>query len=237
MDKLKPYLLPLIIGVLSFLSLIDNLDFSNIPKLIVSVVGVVSIVLFFMKNEKSPLLIKAWIIAQIPYIVYEGSELMENGVTLVQTVNYWNTSQVLNLGFGLTLDSLELKINFVPFLFLGFYRLLKANNMIGKEVDIISGLKRDNKLGKVFPLSGVFTDTIKFEDKSIWMVTKLNKSFSFNNTEYETILLHPKADDVFKINKRQFAFLRLVSPKHDIENLPKEKQKYQFIDYAAAKII
>jgi hypothetical protein len=236
MDKIKPYLLPGIIGLCSLGSLTDNLDFSNIPKLIVSLIGIVAIVLFFLKNEKVSLFIKIWIIAQIPCIVSETSQVLEKGMTLTQTTNYWDTSQVFNFTLGLTLNSLEIKANLVPFLFLGFYRLLKASNFIGKMVDISAGLKRENKLGNVFPLNGEFVDTIKMDDKSIWMITKLNSPLNFNGIDFHNILLHPKEDDVFKINERQLAYLRLINPEKSIDNLTNVKKEYPFIDYVGVKV-
>lgn len=237
MAKLKPYILPAIIALCSLVALSDNIDFSNIPKLIVSLIGISAIGLFFIKNEKSSVLIKIWIIAQIPNIVSETSQLMENGITLIQTINYWDTSQVFNFNLGLTLNSLEMNINLVPFLFLGFYRLLKASNLIGKSVDINTGLKRGNKLGNVFPLNGKFIDTIKMDDKSIWMITKLDSPLHFNGTDFHNILLHPKENNVFKINKRQLAYLRLIKPEKSIDNLANVKKEYPFIDYAGVKII
>jgi hypothetical protein len=236
MDKIKPYILPGIIGICSLVSLTNNLDFSNIPKLIVSLLGIVAIALIFSKDGKASLIIKIWIIAQIPHITSKSSQLLDNGLTLTQTINYWDTSQVFNFTLGLTLNSTEIEVNFVPFLFLGFYRLLKASNFIGKKVQIDAGLERENRLGNIFPLNGEFIDTIKMDDKSIWMIAELNRPLKYDGTDYHNILLYPKEDDVFKINIRQLAYLRLINPENPIGNLNNIKNEYQFIDYVGIKV-
>jgi len=235
MDKFKPYIFPIIIGVFSLISITDNLDLSNIPKLVISIIGILSVALYFLKNDKAALLIKIWIISQIPQI-YSESEIIENGATYLFTNNYWETSQIFDISFGLTLDALSIKINIIPFFFLGFYRLLKASNFIGKQLDINAGLKRENKLGNVFPMNGKIIDTIKFDDKSIWMVTQLDSPLKFNGIDYRHILLFPKENDVFKINKRQLGFLRLINPEKKMDSLTNLKNEYPFIDYVGVKV-
>ena len=235
MDKLKPLFIPILIGCFSLISIKDNLDFSNNPKLLVSIIGVLAAVLFFFKNENASLLIKIWIIAQIPEIFSE-SEITENGVTNLLTKNYWVTSQSIDVSIGTTLDEVSINIHIIPFFFLGLYKLLKASNFIGKKIDIKAGNKRENKLGNVFPLTGKIIDTIKLEDKTIWMVAKLDGSFKLNDINYQNILLHPKENDVFKINKRQLGYLRLINPEMSIENLDKLKKEYPFVDYVGVKV-
>ena len=235
MNTFKPFVFPAVIGLFSLISITDNLDLSNIPKLIVSIFGILSIVLFFLKNDNAALLIKIWIIAQIPQI-YSESEIIENGATYIFTDNYWETSQIFDISFGLTLDSLSIKVNIIPFFFLGFYRLLKASNFIGKQLNINTGLKRENKLGNVFPMNGKIIDTIKFDDKSIWMITQLDSPLRFKGIDYQNILLYPKENDVFRINKRQLGYLRLINPEKTINNLINTKTEYPFIDFVGVKI-
>lgn len=231
MKQLKNSILPVIIGVCSIYTFIDNLNFVNIPKVLVSIIGIIAIILFSLKKEHVSLLIKIWIFAQIPAITSESEMILNNGVTISETLNYWETAQFFNFHVGVTLNSLSLYVNIVPFLFLGFYRLLKASEIIGKTVEISNGLRRENKLGNIFPLSGDFVEAIKFDDKTIWMLTQLNEAFLFKGVEYRTILLHPREDDVFKMKKTQLGFLRLVHPETALDKLGKELKNYPFIDY------
>lgn len=236
MNKFKPFVLPVIVALLSLISLTDNLNFSNIPKLVVSVLGIIAMILFLLKNDRASLLIKIWIFAQFPYIVSEMLHITETGLNIKQSTNYWNTSQAFNLSLGFFFDSLEVKLNIIPFFYLGLYKLFKISNLIGKKVTITSGLKRENKLGNIFPLDGEFIGTLKFDDKSIWLITKLTTPLNYNGIEYENILLRPKVGVEFKTSIIQLSFLRFINPEASLDNLSNIKNDYSFIDFAGVKV-
>lgn len=228
-------ILSVLVGLLSLYSITVNFNSDNIPQILVSIVGVTSTILFFSKNKHSALLTKIWIIAQIPYIVSESIAYVDNGINYVETINYWNTSQAFNIGLGLTLDDLEVKINLLPLLFLGYYRLLKVHRLIGLNIQLTKGLNRENKLGNIFPLNGEFISHIQFENKDKWMVTKLHNPIGLNGIEYENILLRPKEEGIFKLKSKQLAYLRLVKPEMEIDKLSTKKEDFPFVDYVGVK--
>jgi len=238
LKSLKPYLLPIIIGICSFLSIVDNLDISNIPKFAVSVLGIISIVLLLFKHKYSGLLIKIWICSQFPYIVYETSEMMENGVLFSQRTNYWNTSQIFNFSFGLTINSLVIKGNLVPLFYMWLYDIdsIKISAHIGKSITINSGLERENKLGDVFPLNGIFVKSLLMDDKSLWLIAKLDHPFIFKENSFDYVLLHPHEGKDFKLKGRQLAYLRLLNDDKEMNKMTNLLNEYPLIDYVEVEM-
>jgi len=223
------------IGCLSALGLIDNWQLTNIPMLLVSILGFVTVALYYKQHHLVSLLVKIWMIAQIPYIEFETSGTWENGMFFSQTWTIWHTSQFFNLHFGLNLGSLTLEFNPIPLLYLGVYHSLRASSLVGHLVHINPGLKRPNKLGKVFPMEGAVIDFVKMGDKSRWLVIELEKDLVYANKSFQHVLALPRDSKHFKEDKRQLAMLLLVPSKLAIENLPVTKKSYLFVDYAGTK--
>lgn len=126
MKKWKEVTLVVLIGILSILTLLSNLDFENIPQLIVSAIGLACLILYFAKKDIAYLFIKVWIIAQLPFIGYESTKTVTEGVEQTTTLTIYDAAQLLDFHLDLVLNNLTLGLNVFPMIFLGLYRILKS---------------------------------------------------------------------------------------------------------------
>ena len=101
----KNNLIILIVIILSLLGLYQNLDFANVPSFIVSSLGIMAVIIYFINKNIAYHFIKIWIYLQIPLIVNEHSFILENGTHVEQIRNIWNTSQFLKFTFGFSINT------------------------------------------------------------------------------------------------------------------------------------
>jgi len=232
----KRYTLPVFILFISVIAILNNVNFLNVPKLFVSLIGIIAVVLFFLKRREVEWFVKIWIYAQFPHIVSESTTVLESGINVVEKNNYWNTVQYFDFNLGVQLNSVYFAINLAPFLFLGFYYFLKSSKYINRKVHLNIQIKRNKQFENNFPLKGIIKHFIKFEDSETWLIIKPEKGFEFDNATYEYLLTHPQNDSFFKLGKQQQSLLRLIPKEFNVDKPSISKKEYPFIGNVIVKV-
>ena len=112
------FVLPVIVGVISLLNIFSSFpNWLNLSNLLSSV-GIISCILYFIKNQKFTILVYIWILGQL--IIIEP---------------FFDLSQLYSLKFGMTFDdSLSININVIAIAFFGLFKLLQVSQLTGKKI-------------------------------------------------------------------------------------------------------
>jgi hypothetical protein len=232
----KPNLLPILVCIFSLIFLIESYFKFEIVKFGIATLGLISLGFYVKKAKITSYLFQIWIIAQI-FDIRTESQISYDETHLLITKYLWHTNfDFFKPIFEITINHLILGLNIIPILLLGLNKYLKANKFVGKVVQIDAGLKRENKLGNVFPLFGEIIKPIQMDDKFYWMLTKLKSPLIVNGITYKHVLILPKESPKFKINKRHLSYMRLIDAENKIERLHPKKSRYPFIDFVGIKI-
>ncbi len=105
--------------ITSLLTINNNLNDLLNPTIIVSLIGIVSAILFFMKKTSFYFLAVIWIIAQIPYLIIGKYTI--------------DLSQFLNFHFSLNIGSISLGLNAQIFL-LFFMKTILLSEFLFRKV-------------------------------------------------------------------------------------------------------
>lgn len=238
--KPKDHLLPILAIVLSALALSDNLIFTNIPEFIISIVGIAAGVTFFVKRDYFYPLIQVWIYGQFPAINRTITTTLENGVTFEQLQPILDAGQMLtfDLGFafGTSFGEIDIKVNIVPFAFLFLLKFLQSSALIGKKLTI-KDFKKENKLGNIFPLTGVVKNTLTLGKEKHWFHAELDNPFNFNGKSYQNLLIRSKEELIYKPGKGKYiSYLRLVEDPNTLKEDKLSKDRYPFIDWGQVEV-
>lgn len=235
----KHYVLPLIAGGLSLLTLVDSYVYSNLPKIGVAIVGVLAAVLFFINNRHFLKVIKAWIVALFPVITCTENLGVQNGMEMVSESPIWDVTPIFgfnfSLGLGLQGGSLSLGVSLLPILLLILYRVLLANSVVGKSV-VISKFRADNKLGDVFPMNGIISESLKIEGENYWYSIKLDSPLVYAGKSYPSLIVRDKGEEVYKPGKGKVSHMRLVESPEMLTNGTIKKGDYPFVDWGVVTL-
>lgn len=141
----KETILPIIVFVLSVLNILSNINNLSI-SILLSIIGIISTILFFKQNSLSTKLIYIWLIAQV-IIIEPIFDLSQSSFTLA---------------FTLGLGNYSLKINFLPLLFLRLLKVVESSNLIGKEINLIKF--RENAISDFLPTKGKNSERLDFNE-------------------------------------------------------------------------
>lgn len=180
--------------------------------MLLSLIGIISVVLFFKQNSLSSKLIYFWLLAQI-IIIEPYFDLSQSNVTI---------------SFSLGLKDMILKINFLPLFFLGFIKIMESYNLIGKEISLLKF--RDNQISNSLPITGKIIKRIDFNNDRNWLLIQLNGQMEYEGKKIEKVFVKNKEDKAIKLKaKNQIAYLRLVTDESKINST--NVKEFPFIDW------
>ena len=208
----KETILPIIVFVLSVLNILSNINNFSI-SILLSIIGIISTILFFRQNSLSTKLIYIWLIAQV-IIIEPIFDLSQSSFTLA---------------FTLGLGNYSLKINFLPLLFLGLLKVVESSNLIGKEINLLKF--RENAISDFLPTKGKITERLDFNENKNWLLIELENQMEYEGKKIGKVLIKNKdAEKSIKLKeKNQIAHLRLVTDESKL--LTKELTEFPFIDW------
>jgi hypothetical protein len=238
--KETDYILPVLAIVLSLGSLTSTYDLTNIPSLIISLVGISAGILFFLNHKLFATFMQIWIYGQLPAISKTVQTTLENGMQLIIEHPYFDTGQLLTFDLGLTLGTssgdLDLKINIVPFGLLFLFKLLQTAGLIGKDLTVTK-FRKENKLGNVFPLTAKIQKRVQIGKERHWILAALENEFSYGGKSISHLLLKPKDEELFKAGKKKYiSYVRLVSDPDTVGEVVNNIDNYPFVDWGVVEI-
>ena len=208
----KETILPIIIFVLSVLNILNKINTFSI-SILLSIIGIISAILFFRQNSFSTKLIYVWLIAQV-IIIEPIFDLSQSS---------------FSLAFTLGLGDYSLKINFLPLLFLGLLKVVESSNLIGKEINLLEF--RENAISNFLPTKGKISERLDFNENKNWLLIELENQMEYEGTKIDKVLIKNKdAEKSIKLKeKNQIAHLRLVTDESKL--LTKELAEFPFVDW------
>jgi hypothetical protein len=208
----KETILPIIVFVLSLLNILSNINNFSL-SILLSIIGIISTILFFRQNNFSTKLIYVWLIAQV-IIIEPIFNLSQSSFTLAFTIG---------------LGEYSLKINFLPLLFLGLLKVVESSNLIGKEINLLEF--RENAISDFLPTKGKISERLDFNENKNWLLIELESQMEYNGTKIDKVLIKNKdSEKSIKLKeKNQIAHLRLVTDESKL--LTKELAEFPFVDW------
>lgn len=226
-------LFPLAVILLSLISLYDQTIYLHYPALVVSIIGLIGGLLYFLKVKFYSTLIYIWIFSQI--IIIGGTKIDPNTNQFVAN-KIWDTSQFLRLQFGYTFTTFNssqngIYINFVPFFLFGLLRILSVSDLIGEKI-VFRKYRKDNRLGNIFPFEGIVKQRVNLSNEKDWLLIELLEPINYRDLEINHAFI--KSNDktpLKKGGKGQMAYFKIV------ENIEKinfestlDKDDFKYID-------
>ncbi len=208
----KETILPIIVFVLSVPNILSNINNFSL-SILLSIIGVISTILFFRQNSFSTKLIYIWLIAQV-VIIEPIFNLSQSNFTLT---------------FALELGSYSLKINFLPLLFLGLLKVVESSNLVGKEISLLKF--RENVISDFLPIKGKISERLDFDKNKNWLLIELENQMEYEGMKINKVLIKNKdAEKSIKLKvKNQIAHLRLVINESKLKT--KDISEFPFVDW------
>lgn len=208
----KETILPIIVFVLSVLNILSNINNFSL-SILLSIIGIISTILFFRQNNFSTKLIYIWLIAQV-VIIEPIFNLSQSNFTLT---------------FALELGSYSLKINFLPLLFLGLLKVVESSNLVGKEISLLKF--RENAISDFLPTKGKISERLDFDKNKNWLLIELENQMEYEGMKINKVLIKNKdAEKSIKLKvKNQIAHLRLVINESKLKT--KDISEFPFVDW------
>ena len=182
---------------------------------------------------------KIWIIAQFPVISWTEYLRTDRGTEVISENPIWDVAPVISthtsFGMGFSSGMLYLRISVLPIGLLVLYRFLLANSIIGRSVTL-SKFRNDNKLGDVFPMKGVISDSLKIEGENYWYSDNLDSPMVYAGKSYPTLIVRDKGEEVYKPGKGKVSHMRLVESPEMLTNGTIKKGDYPFVDWGVVTL-
>lgn len=207
----KDIILCVIVLVLSMFNIFNHQMNLITPSVGLSVIGILGVISYFLKLSYFKYLFLIWIIAQFPII--EFSEIISG----VKTITYsFDLNQILNVKLGFRIgseNSIYLGLNIFPFVYIGLYKFLIANSLIG-EIVTITSIREISPLNEFSPLQIEIIDTLNNRE----FVGKLNTPITIEENTFNELVFKTSDKSFFKLNKpRQICDIKLKNESNKIE--------------------
>lgn len=125
-DENKYLIFPIIVLVLSSISLINNLMIPYYFSIIVSIIGIIGAVITIKQKSCNHHLLEIWLFVQIPYITTTFYTTPESPQHVEPFINAAQSLSIpLGLHFGSKTEMLYLGINILPLLIIGALKYFK----------------------------------------------------------------------------------------------------------------
>ena len=223
-------LFPLIVILFSCIEIYKQQNLIHIPALIISILGIVGGILYFLKVKYYNVLFYIWIISQVVVI---NSWKVDETTGLAIENKIWDTSQFFKSEFGITNKTLDSQngfyINLVPFFMLGLLKKLNVSDLIGAKITCRE-YQKENQLENTFLFDGVVKKRVTLSKEKDWLLVELETPFTFEELEISNVFIKSKDDTALKKGKKgQLASLMIIENIDDINfdmNLNKNEFKY-----------
>ena len=228
----KDSVFPIVVLSFSTLEIIDALfGQSNLFGLLNSIIGILGVSLYFLKNDKYRQLINVWIYLQFILIT---KTVVDPDTSLTTVFPIFDLTQFfrIKLGFAFIFDSTSYStdFNFLPLVYLYVFKKLQTRTLIGRQLNL--KLYRDNvTLNDSLPQTTTVLDIIDFSKNEDWIALELSIPIVHNEIKYQYGLIKAKDDIPILINKKtQMAHLRLVENLDDLKT-KRQLNNFDFIDW------
>ncbi len=228
----KDSVFPIVVLSFSALEIIDSLVGQfNLLGLLNSSVGILGVSFFFLKNDGYRQLITVWIYLQFILITKTVVDPITSVTTSFPILDLTQLFKI-KLGFGLIFGntSYSLDFNFLPLIYLYFFKKLQTRTLIGWQLNL--KLYQDNAtLNDSLPQTTTVLDIIDFSKNEDWIVLELSIPIVYNEIKYQYGLIKAKDDIPILMNKKvQKAHLRLVEHLDDLQT-KRQLNNFDFIDW------
>lgn len=223
--KKVEFLFPTLVLILSILNITGNFSMDNIPSVIVSVIGIIGVLLFILKNKWYKQFIYLWIISQIIFIP-----------------DIWNVVQVLSIKFGFSfiLKSgrvIGIFMNIVPLFYLVAFRALQMSTIIGSRI-VIKRYNKDSRIKHLLPIDGTVVKRVNLSGEREWLLVRLDKPIILLNAEIDFVLLKAEGEKPLqKSKKKQLSYFRIIDEPVDVDSDSFSKEHSKFIDWVVIESI
>lgn len=200
------------------------------------VVGVATLVLFFLRHPWTEVLIQVWIWSQL--FVFGGVELAttEGGWS---TGFFWNASPILRVIIGIihhgSDDLAGAGVNILPIIYAIVYFTMASYQVLGREVKLFA-LKKDARNASLFPAQGLLIRKVAVGGKKEWYMVDPGEGFEVGGKPYRFYLIKSKAGENFKTMERQAVVIRLVPEGQEVGKQWNDTKHFPRADLAVVEM-
>ena len=225
---------------MSAAALAGNYDLSNIPSLIVSLIGIAAGIAYFRKSKVTLTLLQIWIYAQIPAISKTVTSTYEDGTRVTVEHPYLDAGQAIPFNVGLTLGTktgrLDLKVNIVPFGLLILFRLLQVSSLVWGSVTI-KKFHHGNRTEEIAPLTGTAIKRVTLGKEKHWLLVQLTSDLLHSGKNYSHLLVTSKDGEIYKRGKEaKVSYLVLVSDPGQVHDGVNKREDFEFLEWGYVSI-
>jgi hypothetical protein len=235
-------LFPLAVFLMSFKSLSQQLNYLNLPALILSLIGIIGTVLFIYKNKYFKTFIRIWVLGQVLIITKQVLDV-ETGIWIEQPI--WDLSQGLNFSFDFQLMSSTtkycIKFNIAIIIFgaliSGVESLMLSGKLVGKKL-LFTAFREDTDFSNLFPMKGTVIKRITLDGENNWLLIHIDLSFDYEAQTITHVVIRSKNTKVVERHKQnQLISFMLVSNISEVLDVNKINSNFIFIDWVLCEII
>lgn len=235
----KEGILPIIILVSGLLNLTNVYDLSNIPALLITILGFVGVGMFIAQKGNFALIFKIWVLLQLPLIYTEIVDT-SMGVRQIFEVPIFKTAQFFELSFGFTLTLkggaiLHIKLNLIPFFFFGLYKITATSGLIGKTLQV-GKINNKSRYTNSFPVTGTVIKRVAIGKEKDWLLIDLEPAIEIGETQIKRALIHPKNKESFNKKKFTASYLRVVSGNEEVPETNLNFDNFPAYDWVKVKM-
>jgi len=238
--QLKELVLPILILFLSLQNLLEYITLTNLFGLLITIIGLIGVVMFFLKKGNPNLFFRIWVFSQFPAI-YTENYVINNGVKYItEETHIFNIKQFFSFKISWELGLfnntiLYIGLYLIPFLYLGLYKMTVASHFINKKVEF-NPIKNDTQFQNEFPINGTILKRVEFNKENDWLLVECDEEIRIENIKTKNILIKPKDEKTFKRKKGIISYLRVSKEDTKIPNIIKHKEDYPFYEWVSIKV-
>jgi hypothetical protein len=176
-----------ILGIISLLSLINinnqlfnsNSLYINFLSIIISLIGISSLILYIRKNRKYSLLTLIWAYSQI--IIFT-KYIPDNTLNEFIEAPIWNVTQAFKAVIGFTFtthsnNNYSLHFNIISLVFITLAHIVYSLSIIGSPIKLKS-FKKESILNNILPANGTIINKMTIGKEKNWFVVQFGEPTS-----------------------------------------------------------
>lgn len=198
----KNNILVFIIGLLSVGNIIFQLYHNNYLSIINSAIGIIGVILFFLKKGAFRYFVWIWIFAQAIII---NRAVIDPSRNLLVIEPIFDFAQLFSVKFGFNSSgangAFNLNFNLLVILYFFLFRKLKTTALIGKAVGLLI-LKGNNDLSFEDGLYANLKQRVNLDNDDSWLLGQLSSEILYNNKSIDRVLIQTidgELSEVFRL--------------------------------------
>ena len=237
---LKELILPILIILLSFVNFSGYITSVNLFALIVTVIGLIGVILYFLKKGNPNLMFKIWMFSQFPAIYSENIITNNDGTYITKETAIFNMEQFLSFSIGIDLELrsgtiLNLGFYLIPLAYIGIYKLTIASHFVDKVIEF-SPIKNETQFVNQFPINGKIIKRIELNKEKDWLLVECDEELQIDEIKSKNVLIKPKEEKTFKRKKRVISYLRIAKVDLEIPDIINTIEDYPFYEWVKIKV-